>query len=155
MAGRKEQWRGATWLSCPSPNSNATSKDLVRHFSRHRLRNVDFQFSDLLGAPYERIKADLATPRSRYRELTNAFVDELKSRCSAMIEDDKRALVLELFAQEVQAGLDTAVAEKRQELMHVVEVLWAKYRSSLEALTHQRNNVSARLTDLLKGLKYV
>src|ERR1700704_1478425 len=28
-------------------------KDLVRHFNRHRLRNEDFQFSDLLGAAYE------------------------------------------------------------------------------------------------------
>ncbi len=28
-------------------------KDLVRHFSRYRLRNEDFQFSDLLGAAYE------------------------------------------------------------------------------------------------------
>lgn len=28
-------------------------KDLVRHFSKYRLRNEDFQFSDLLGSAYE------------------------------------------------------------------------------------------------------
>ena len=28
-------------------------KDLVHHFSKHRLRNEDFQFSDLLGSAYE------------------------------------------------------------------------------------------------------
>ena len=33
--------------------SDDTCKDLVRHFNRHRLRNEDFQFSDLLGAAYE------------------------------------------------------------------------------------------------------
>jgi len=33
--------------------SDDACKDLVRHFSRHRLRNEDFQFSDLLGAAYE------------------------------------------------------------------------------------------------------
>src|SRR5207249_4976362 len=33
--------------------SDDACKDLVRHFGRHRLRNEDFQFSDLLGAAYE------------------------------------------------------------------------------------------------------
>lgn len=33
--------------------SDDACKDLVRHFSRHRLRNEDFQFTDLLGAAYE------------------------------------------------------------------------------------------------------
>ncbi len=33
--------------------SDDACKDLIRHFSRYRLRNEDFQFSDLLGAAYE------------------------------------------------------------------------------------------------------
>ncbi len=33
--------------------SDDACKDLVRHFSRHKFRNEDFQFSDLLGAAYE------------------------------------------------------------------------------------------------------
>lgn len=33
--------------------SDDACKDLVRYFNRHRLRNEDFQFSDLLGAAYE------------------------------------------------------------------------------------------------------
>ena len=66
-------------------------------------------------APYECIKAQLAEARARYRELTDAFVDELKTRCAVMSEDKKRALVLELFAQDVHAGLDVAVGEKRKE----------------------------------------
>jgi type I restriction enzyme M protein len=33
--------------------SDDACKDLVRHFSRYRLCNEDFQFSDLLGAAYE------------------------------------------------------------------------------------------------------
>ena len=47
-----------------------------------------------------------------------------------MSDDKKRALVLELFAQDVQAGLDAAVSEKRQELVRFVEGLWDKYRHS-------------------------
>ena len=48
-----------------------------------------------------------------------------------MNADQKRALVLELFAQDVQAGLDAAVAEKRQELVRFIEGLWDKYRVTL------------------------
>jgi type I restriction enzyme M protein len=33
--------------------SDDACRDLVRHFTRYRLRNEDFQFSDLLGAAYE------------------------------------------------------------------------------------------------------
>lgn len=33
--------------------SDEACRELVRHFSRYRLRNEDFQFSDLLGAAYE------------------------------------------------------------------------------------------------------
>ena len=33
--------------------SDEACKELVRHFSRYRLRNEDFQFSDLLGSAYE------------------------------------------------------------------------------------------------------
>ncbi len=33
--------------------SDEACKDLVRHFNRYRLRNEDFQFSDLLGSAYE------------------------------------------------------------------------------------------------------
>jgi type I restriction enzyme M protein len=33
--------------------SDDACKDLVRHFSRYRLRTEDFQFSDLLGSAYE------------------------------------------------------------------------------------------------------
>jgi type I restriction enzyme M protein len=106
-------------------------------------------------APYECVKVQLAEARARYRELTDAFIDELKSRCAVMSEDEKRTLVLELLSQDVQASLDAAVGEKWQELVRFVDGLWDKYRSSLEALMCQRNDVSTRLADLLKGLKYV
>ena len=73
-------------------------------------------------------QAQLAAARARFRKLTDEFVSELKNRCAFMGEDKKRALVLELFAQDVQAGLDAAVSEKRQDLVRFVEELWDKYR---------------------------
>ena len=55
-----------------------------------------------------------------------------------MSEGEKCALVLELFAQDVQVGLDAAVAEKRQELVRFVEGQWDKYHSPLSALREER-----------------
>jgi type I restriction enzyme M protein len=104
--------------------------------------------------PYEEIKQQLAEARARYRTLTDEFVSELKSRCGVMNDDQKRALVLELLAQDVQAGLDAAVAEKRQELVRFMEGLWDKYRVTLADLRDQRTRAEASLGEFLKALNY-
>jgi type I restriction enzyme M protein len=106
-------------------------------------------------APYEQIKTQLAEARARYRTLTAEFVDELKSRCSALTDDQKRALVLELFAQDVQVGLDGAVAEKRRELVRFIEGLWDKYFVPMGELSRQCNQVSEKLAEAFKKLNYV
>jgi hypothetical protein len=96
-------------------------------------------------APYEQIKTNLAAARIHYRELTNAFVDELKARCAVMTDDEKRTLVLELFAQDMQVGLDSTAAEKREDLMRFVEGLWDKYRVALTDLArHPRRGGDCR-----------
>jgi type I restriction enzyme M protein len=71
-----------------------------------------------------------------------------------MGDDKKQLLVLELFAQDVQSGLDAAVSEKRQELVRFVEELWDKYRESLRKLEGNRNCVAAGLASVLKELGY-
>jgi len=106
-------------------------------------------------APYEQIRADLAAARVRYRELTGAFVDELKKRCATLSADEKQALVLELFAQDVQTGLDAAVNEKRQVLVRFVESLWDKYRVTLTQLQDERASVESRLSGFLTQLGFV
>jgi type I restriction enzyme M protein len=105
-------------------------------------------------APYEQIKTDLAPARSRYRELTNTFADELKSRCGILGEDEKRALVLELFAEDVQAGLDGAVSEKRQQVVRFLEGLWDKYQGTLTTLRNEREALEGRLAELFLALRY-
>jgi type I restriction enzyme M protein len=104
--------------------------------------------------PYEEIKQQLAEARARYRTLTDEFVSELKSRCGAMNDDQKRALVLELLAQDVQAGLDAAVAEKRQELVRFIEGLWDKYRVTLESLRLERSGLETQLAAYVRSLGY-
>ena len=104
--------------------------------------------------PYEQIKAQLAEARARYRALTDEFVNELKSRCAAMNDGQKRALVLELFALDVQAGLDAAVAEKRQELVRFIEALWDKYRVTLTDLRGSRAENENRLRGFFTALRY-
>ena len=105
-------------------------------------------------APYEDIKKQLAEARARYRELTAAFVDVLKARCDELREDEERALVLELFAQDVQPGLDAAVNEKRQELVRFLEGVWDKYRVPLNDLRETRYKVESVLDEFLKYLAY-
>ena len=71
-----------------------------------------------------------------------------------MGDDQKRVLVLELFAQDVQAGLDAAVSEKRQTLTRFLESLWDKYRVMFNSLTSSRSNVVAKLAIALDQLGY-
>lgn len=104
--------------------------------------------------PYEQIKAELAAARAHYRQLINAFVDELKARCSAMGENDKRFLVLELFEQDIRAGLDAAVSEKRQELVRFVEGLWDKYRVTLTQLRGEQAVIEKKLEFYLTALGF-
>jgi type I restriction enzyme M protein len=104
--------------------------------------------------PYEEIKERLAAARARYRDLTNAFVNELKSRCTAMDDEAKQILVLELFAGDVESGLDAAVGANRQELEEFVEGLWDKYRVTLADLRSQRTTVETALTNIFAELAY-
>jgi type I restriction enzyme M protein len=104
---------------------------------------------------YEQTKKHLAEARARFRTLTDEFVNELKSRCEAMNADQKRALVLDLFAQDVQEGLDAAMAGRRQELVGYLESLWIKYAVPLGALSQRREEVSSKLADAFKKLSYV
>ena len=106
-------------------------------------------------APYDQIKTELAAARAAYRTLTNAFVDELKRRCTELSADEKQVLVLELFALDLWAGLDGAVRDERQELVRFVEKLWDKYRVDLVELKQQRENMEVHVNAFLRNLKYL
>lgn len=105
--------------------------------------------------PYEQVKVHLASARATFRALTAKFVDELKSRCASLTDDKKQKLVLELFAEDVQAGLDAAVGVKRQSLIRFVERLWDKYAMPLHRLTDERETVATQFGNALKELGYV
>jgi type I restriction enzyme M protein len=136
--------------------SGAGSGDPAYKVLQEELQPVLDQLAVLAAAlvPYDQIKEHLAEARARYRMLTDEFVNELKSRCGAMNEDQKRALVLELFAQDVQAGLDAVVAERRQELVRFIEGLWDKYRVTLAQLRSDRTGIETGLNQFLKQLSY-
>jgi len=104
--------------------------------------------------PYETIKADLAVARAKYRELTVQFVAELKRRCEAMTPPQKQALVMELFAQDLQNGLDASVTEKRQGLLRFVENLWDKYATTMAEIQSKRQEMSAELAGTFQELGY-
>jgi type I restriction enzyme M protein len=120
------------------------------------LKPVLDQFAQIEAslAPYEQIKTDLAAARARYRELTNAFMTVLKDRCAALSEEQKREMVLELFAEDAQLGLDAAAAEKRQDLVRFVEGLWEKYRVTLTEIRDERRHAEGRMEEFMKALAY-
>jgi type I restriction enzyme M protein len=84
----------------------------------------------------------------------NAFVGELRNRCATLSEEDQPALVLELFAQDVQLSLDGAVAEKRQALIRFLEGLWDKYRVTLSDLRGQRADAEQKMNEILRLLRF-
>lgn len=106
-------------------------------------------------APYEKIKTDLAAAREKYRELSNKFVEELKARCAKLNNGAKPALVLDLFAEDLHAGLDAAVGECTQAIARRVEILWDKYATTLTELVSQRNRFSSDVNSKCKELGYV
>lgn len=124
--------------------------------ARASMKDVLYQMAEIEEAlePYEQIKIDLTAARSRYRDLTNSFVAELKGRCDVMSNDEKRQLVMELFAQDVRAGLDAAVVEKRLEVVTFIEELWDKYRVTLTTLKDDRCDVESRLEQIMTRLAY-
>lgn len=105
-------------------------------------------------APYVDIKAQLAAARAQFRTLTTDFVSELRARCDAMADDRRQTLVLELFAEDIKDALDAAVAEKRQDLVRFLELLWDKYRVTLLDMGVERDAAKARLDALVKELGY-
>jgi len=72
-----------------------------------------------------------------------------------MGDEKKRAVVLELSAQDVQAGLDNAVSEKRQLIVRFTEGLWDKYRMPLICLQKQRGDVEVSLSEFVKRMAYL
>ena len=78
-----------------------------------------------------------------------------KTRCVVMSEDEKRALVLERLAQDVQVGLDSVGGEKQRELIRFVEGLWDKYSTALDYITEVRDHLGKRLAVALEAVGYV
>ncbi|EIC22383.1 type I restriction-modification system subunit M [Thiorhodovibrio frisius] len=105
-------------------------------------------------APYQQTLDDLANARKRYRALLADFLEELKSRCGAMSEDVKEELVLALFAKDLQAGLDAALAERRAAAVGFAEKTWNKYRVTLTNLREDRARIEERINSVLEQLDY-
>ncbi len=121
-----------------------------------RLRPVFDQIATLEAAlqPYEEIKKRLTEARAYYQRLVSTFLDQLKARCAAKTNDEKQALVLDLIGEDAKAGLDAAVATRRQGLNSFLQNLWDKYRVTLEELWQDRGGVYGRFAACLPKLGY-
>ncbi len=153
----KDALKSLAKLEKAAAKTRATASEIRAHEeAKAELQSILDELHNLEVSlqPYERIKEHLAEARARFRNLTDEFVNELESRCDKMNGDQKRALVLELFAQDVQAGLEKAVAEKRQELVRFIEGLWDKYHVTLTVLRGERATVEKQLEKFFEALTY-
>lgn len=135
-----------------STEADRQAAEIARSELQPYLDQMDIIKGEL--APYEQIKAGLTTARTTYRTLINDFLNELKNRCAGLGKDEKQSLVLELFAQDLQTGLDGTVREKQQVLVNFNEKLWDKYYLSLRQLTEQRSETEMNLMRMFKELAY-
>jgi type I restriction enzyme M protein len=105
-------------------------------------------------APYEQTKKLLSDSRLGYRELSDRFADELKSRSFGLSADQKRELVLTLIARDAEVGLEAAWNEERNKLISGIENLWDKYQVTLTHLRHDRATLEHQLDSLFSMLDY-
>ncbi|MGI9249646.1 MAG: N-6 DNA methylase [Pseudohongiellaceae bacterium] len=125
----------------------AMQRELQPYFDRMDVLNTEL-------APYEQIKTALTVARDTFRMLASAFINELKKRCMAMNKDKKQMLVLELFAHDLQSGLDSAVKNKKRELIQLTENFWDKYAAPLAMLIENREHFSLQFHNTLQELGY-
>ena len=104
---------------------------------------------------YEQLRTDLAAARGGYRDLTNAFVGELRQRSATIDTDQKQAPLSQFFLLDVQARLGINVNEMRQFILERVENIWNKYRVPLTGLSAERDRIHELLRSKLDGLSYV
>lgn len=146
--------------SSPPPGGGSTGErvELERRLEQARatLAPVFARLTEITAAlaPYEAIKAELAEARRRYRALLDDFLDELKAACNAMGEDEKREVVLELCAQDIQGGLLVALSERLATLSVSIESVFEKYRFTLADQRADREAKEARIHIMLKQLAY-
>jgi len=140
-----------------SQKEKATDADRTTFLqARAQLEPVFDQIATLEAAlqPFEQIKKRLTEARAHYQRLVSTFLDQLKARCAAKTDDEKQALVLDLMAEDARAGLDAAVAARRQDLIRFLETLWDKYRLTFDELRHKRIELEKRVETILNEMMY-
>jgi type I restriction enzyme M protein len=153
----RNAFKELTKLEKASQKEKATDTDRAA-FSKARtqLEPVFDQLATLGAAlqPHEQIKRQLTEARAHYQRLVATFIDQLKARCAAKTDAEKQALVLDLMAEDARAGLDAAVAARRQGLIRFLQNLWDKYGVTLKELWQDRESVHEHFAACLPRLGY-
>jgi hypothetical protein len=71
-----------------------------------------------------------------------------------MPDDERRTIVLELFAADLLIGLRSSAEEKRSGLVRYLDGIFAKYRTTLGALRGERATIEQRLSNTTSLLNY-
>jgi type I restriction enzyme M protein len=157
-AENRDEFKKLTKLEKAATRRKATDGDRTAASEARNVLQPTVDELEKLGAellPYQQIKLSLAIARSHFRELRDAFIEELKGRCAALTEMESRELVLGLFAEDVLSSLDAAFREKQGALIRFIERLWDKYQTTLVDFQRQRDELEKLLSPVWSDLGYV
>ncbi|GAA2606652.1 class I SAM-dependent DNA methyltransferase [Actinomadura fulvescens] len=102
-----------------------------------------------------RLKAELAATKRRVKALDKEFIPRLKKRSTALIDDEKQQVVLDIFYSKLASRLSAILVEGRHSIEDAYSTWVEKYAVFLQIIEVERENVSAALNENLKGLGYV
>jgi hypothetical protein len=147
-----------------------TLRDLLRHFSRYRLRDADLEGQSAEAArgeedeeeaeqqaqlvPAQDLKTALAAHRRARRSLQRELLTRLEAARSALSEPTCRQTVLDLLLHDLLARLEHRSADQRRKLLAALEHLWDKYRVSLREIEADLKHAEQRTDALMKTLGY-
>jgi type I restriction enzyme M protein len=154
----KDEFKKLTKLEKAATKRKASDRDRAAALEAKNMLQPTIDELEKLGAellPYQQIKQSLALARSHFKELTDAFIEELKGRCAALTELECRELVLGLLAEDVLSSLEAAFKEKLGVLVRFIEGLWDKYRTTLSDFQRQRDELEKLLSPVWSDLGYV
>lgn len=116
--------------------------------------DADEPEDQLSEAELKKLKEATSAARKEAGALEDAFLPRLRDAVAALDRDDRQALVLSVFRQQLAIRLDSRTANALR-LLESAFCTWAdKYAVTLRDLEAEREAAAARLDAYLKGLGY-
>ncbi|MBM7490991.1 type I restriction enzyme M protein [Micromonospora luteifusca] len=106
------------------------------------------------AAEVRKLRTDITAARKEASALVNGFLPSLRTAVTALNEDDRRALVLEVLRTQLSSRLDSRTAAARRQLESAYQTWAGKYAVTVRGLEAEQGAAAARLNNYLRDLGY-